>query len=203
MRPRVLVALSGSGRSLQNLISYQREHKSFELCGVISSSSKVLGVEIAKENNLEVFSAKFLRQAKASPELCHFIESKRPDLIVLAGFLKVFPTEFNSPYLNQIKVINIHPSLLPKHSGKGMYGQKVHEAVIKSEEKESGASIHEVTPVYDEGPLISQIKVPVLKEDTADSLAKRVFAAECLLYPKTIEYVLNYGLPKKPLILES
>lgn len=191
MTAKIVVALSGTGRSLRNLIDYQNKNKSFEICGVISSKEKILGVTIARESNIDVYWEKFKTQNQASPELSAWLKEKKPNLIVLAGFLKVFPTDFADTRLNSIKILNIHPSLLPKFAGKGMYGNKVHHAVLEAGEKETGASIHLVNAVYDDGPLLAQSKVPVLDGDTIDSLAARVFEAECKLYPQTIEKILR------------
>ena len=191
MDNKIIVALSGSGRSLRNLLEHQRIHKSFEICGIISSNPTALGVSIAREHEIDVYCEKFKGSSEASIDLCHWLEEKKPNLIALAGFLKRFPTKFKSPELNQIKIINIHPSLLPKFSGKGMYGSKVHRAVLAEGEKETGASIHFVNHIYDDGPLISQRKVPVLINDTEEILAARVFEAECFLYPQTIEKILT------------
>lgn len=202
---RIIVALSGKGRSLRNLLAYEKRHKSFKICGVISSSRKSLGVEIAKDHGLSVYIEKFSNNSFASSELSIWAKDQKPDLIVLAGFLKVFPTCFKIPGKEKTfyQTINIHPSLLPKFSGKGMYGKKVHEAVLRSEEEKTGASIHFVTEVYDEGPLLAQMEVPVKEGDSPEILAERVFEGECELYPRVIEDLLEKKLPQeRPLVLK-
>ena len=193
---RVVVALSGSGRTLKNLISYQKENKSFDIVGVISSNPKAYGIEIAKEHGLEVYVEKFGTSSEASSELSSWLVKKKPDLIVLAGFLKVFPTSFQNSQEEfcSYLTVNIHPSLLPKFSGKGMYGMKVHKAVLEAGENQSGASTHLVTEVYDEGPLLAQKTVSVHPEDSPEVLASRVFEAECQLYPPVIESLLEEAL---------
>ena len=195
----ILVALSGAGRSLRNLIEYAHRTDAFNIIGVISSSSKAGGLEVAREYKIDSFCEKFNNSSEASKSLTLWLREKKPNLIVLAGFLKVFPTHFYNELgeKEKYKIINIHPSLLPKYSGKGMYGQKVHEAVLKEGEKSSGASVHFVNEVYDEGPLVGQIEVPVKEFDTAISLADRVFKAECQLYPNVIEGLLYGKIPDK------
>jgi phosphoribosylglycinamide formyltransferase-1 len=111
------------------------------------------------------------------------------DFIVLAGFLWKIPIALLKAYSN--KIINIHPALLPNYGGKGMYGNKVHEAVLANKEKESGISIHYVDEIYDHGKIIFQAKCAVLENDTADSLAQRIHALEHEHYPKIIERCIN------------
>lgn len=107
------------------------------------------------------------------------------ELLCLAGFLRLLPTEV----LRQMPVLNIHPALLPKFGGKGMYGKYVHEAVIAAGEKESGCSVHRVTEVYDDGEVLLQMKCPVLPDDTPETLAARVLELEHRAYPEAIRRV--------------
>lgn len=195
MNKKIIVALSGSGRTFSNLLKHQKKHQSFEICGVITSNKNSLGAALAEKEGFEVYYEKFSMSSKASTELSNWIKAKKPSLIVLAGFLKIFPT--NLGLEENLSIVNIHPSLLPKFSGKGMYGSRIHEAVLNAKEKETGASIHFVNHVYDGGPLISQVKVPVFEADTKESIAQRVFEAECVLYPKTIEKIMTKELPLK------
>lgn len=203
MKKNIVVALSGTGRSLKNLVEYTRNSDVFQVAGVVSSSKKALGLEIAREYGIEVFYESFSKSSVASPELSCWLRKKNPDLIALAGFLKVFPTKFpgNNGEWASYKTVNIHPSLLPKFSGKGMYGQKVHEAVLQAGEDFTGVSLHFVTDVYDEGPLIAQVKVPVKENDSVSRLSSRVFEAECKLYPYVIEGLLLGSLPKKETLM--
>jgi phosphoribosylglycinamide formyltransferase 1 len=117
------------------------------------------------------------------------LDEESPSLIVLAGYLKKIPDEIVDRYRRRI--INIHPALLPKYGGKGWYGMRVHRAVIDNGDKESGCTVHYVTSVYDEGPIIAQVKVPVRKDDTAETLAQRVLNQEHLLYPKVVRFLLS------------
>ena len=107
------------------------------------------------------------------------------DLVIMAGFLRrwIFPAAYEG------RVLNIHPALLPKYGGKGYYGHHVHEAVLKAGEKESGCTVHFADHHYDRGPILVQKRVPVLPGDTPDTLAARVFEAECEAYPEAIELV--------------
>lgn len=185
-RLRVVVAVSGQGRSLGNLLRYQEQHQTFEVNGVISSNEKCAGVELARKKSLPVFTDSFKGSDFPSEGLSRWLKHVEPDIIVLAGFLKKFPTRFSDDCPGVKNILNIHPSLLPKHGGPGMYGIKVHESVLESADVETGATIHRVTEVYDQGLIVAQVKVPVMPDDTAKILAARVFDAECKLLPETI-----------------
>ena len=122
-------------------------------------------------------------------EVLHILEDMNPDLIVLAGFLWLFPSKIIAEFPDRI--INIHPALLPKFGGKGMYGNKVHEAVIEKKEKESGISIHYVNERYDEGNIIFQATTPITEEDTPESLATKIHALEYKHFPEVIKQLLQ------------
>lgn len=110
------------------------------------------------------------------------------EYVCLAGYLRLLPNEVLDNF--PMRVLNIHPGLLPKYGGKGMYGRRVHEAVIAAGEKESGCSVHLVTPVYDEGPIVMQKSCPVLPDDTPETLAERVLMLEHLAYPEALAKVI-------------
>lgn len=176
-RPRLAVLLSGSGRTLQNLIDRiadGRVHAT--IAGVGSDRDDAFGLQRALENGLE---GRTLKDASAT---WAWIEELDVDLVVLAGYLKLLPIvpEFAG------RVLNIHPSLLPRHGGKGMHGDRVHQAVLAAGDKESGCTVHLCNDRYDEGRVLLQARVPVLPGDTATALAARVFAAECEAYPAGI-----------------
>ncbi|HEX5009591.1 MAG TPA: formyltransferase family protein, partial [Planctomycetota bacterium] len=117
---------------------------------------------------------------------------ERPDLVLMAGYLVHWPPP---PELAG-RVLNIHPALLPRHGGRGLYGEHVHAAVLAAGDAESGCTVHVVDELYDHGPVVAQVRVPVLPGDTPDSLAARVFAAECDTYPRAIaQYARRLGLP--------
>ncbi len=117
------------------------------------------------------------------------LEEWKPDLIVLAGYMKKIPDIIIKKYANRI--INIHPSLLPKYGGKGYFGMNVHKAVIENGEKESGCTVHVVTNEYDSGPVLEQTRVPVFPDDTPEALQKRILVQEHLLLPKVIRQILT------------
>ena len=117
------------------------------------------------------------------------LQSRKIDLIVLAGFLWLVPGNLTRAFSG--KIVNIHPALLPKFGGKGMYGMAVHEAVIEAGEKESGITIHLIDEVYDRGKILLQVKCPVMPGDTPEALAERVHQLEYEYYPKAIEQLLG------------
>jgi phosphoribosylglycinamide formyltransferase-1 len=123
------------------------------------------------------------------------LKKERPDLIVLAGFLLKFPENILNIFLN--KVINIHPALLPKYGGKGMYGMRVHEKVVENGEKETGITIHYVNKNYDEGAIIFQESFLLSQNETAGSLAKKIHALEYEFFPKVIRELLTSKTKKK------
>lgn len=184
LKNRVAVAVSGGGRSLRNLIVKQRDY-AFEICGVVASRSDCGGAGIAKEHGLPLFVGDFApasAHATATAMYCWLMEECRADWLALAGFLKLLPVD---PAWEG-RILNIHPALLPKHGGQGMYGMRVHRAVKAAGDTYSGATIHLVSNEYDAGKIIAQSKVPLATTDTPDDIAAKVFAAECRLYPETL-----------------
>ncbi len=192
-KKKICVCISGGGRSLSNLLAQDPSISHWNVAAVISSSTQCGGNDIARAANLPLLICDFSKSnaEKAKDQVARFVSDHKIDWIVLAGFLKMFPalTSFEG------RVINIHPALLPKFGGHGMYGHHVHKAVIEAKEKKSGASVHFVNSKYDEGAVISQIKVDVTANDTPESLATRVFKAECLLLPITITALVKGDLP--------
>jgi phosphoribosylglycinamide formyltransferase-1 len=180
---RIAVGVSGGGRSLKNLIERQH-HSPYEVSYVFSSSGAVAALNIAKDAGIrvDVFNFSPAARTESGARLYQMLNALDIDLIVLAGFLKMLPT--HAAWKN--KIINIHPALLPKFGGKGMYGEKVHAAVLQANESYSGATVHFVSDQYDEGHMIAQVIVPVKPDDHVDSLSARVFAAECELLPWVI-----------------
>ena len=176
-RPRLAVLLSGSGRTLQNLldrIDDGRMHAS--IAGVGSDRADAFGLQRAMDHGLE---ARHLKDASAT---LSWLSELDADLILLAGYLRLLPIvpEFHN------RVLNIHPSLLPKFGGKGMHGERVHAAVLLAKETESGCTVHLCNERYDEGRIVLQARVPVLPGDDVKKLAARVFAAECEAFPAAI-----------------
>lgn len=183
--PRLAVLISGSGTTLQNFINRISEGRfPASLVGVVSSRMNVPGVSKAEKAGLPIVVVP--KGDRHSERVFDAIRPWKPDLVCLAGWLHLLaiPTEFEN------RVLNIHPSLLPAFGGPGMYGRHVHEAVLARGARESGATVHLADNSYDTGPIIAQARVPVLPGDTPDSLAARVFAAECELYPAAVQIVM-------------
>jgi phosphoribosylglycinamide formyltransferase 1 len=186
MTVRLAVLLSGGGRTLQNLIdeiAAGRLDAKIEV--VISSRPRVEGIERARRARIptEVIEwRRFGNDEGFSAAVTEVIERREIDLVLNAGLLRryLFPPQLEG------RVLNIHPALLPKFGGQGMYGHHVHEAVLASGDAESGCTVHIADYEYDRGPILVQKRVPVLPHDTPESLADRVFAAECEAYPEAI-----------------
>ena len=176
--PRLGVLLSGSGRTLQNLIERieQRRLLATVAC-VIADRPHAYGLRRAEAAGLPAFC---LPEPAA---IFATLRQHRVDLVCLCGYLRLLPVAADF----RDRVLNIHPALLPAHGGKGMYGQHGHRAVLAAGDRESGCTVHLCTDEYDRGPIVLQQRVPVLPGDTDATLAARVFAAECEAYPAAIE----------------
>jgi phosphoribosylglycinamide formyltransferase 1 len=186
-RLKLAVLLTGSGTTLENLFNKRDEGKlDADVAVVLSSRADAFGLERAKRRDVPgvtVERRKFVLPEEFSEAVFSAITPYKPDLICLAGFMSLLriPPEFTH------KVINVHPALLPAFGGKGYYGHKVHEAVLKHGCKVSGCTVHFVDNEYDQGPIILQKAVPVLAGDTVDALAARVQEAEREIYPQAIQ----------------
>lgn len=187
MNKQIVIFASGNGSNAENIIKHFQKTKGAEVVLVLSNKKDAKVLERAKALHVDArsFSKKELTDKNGVLEILNKID---PDLIVLAGFLLKFPEIIIDRFPN--KIINIHPALLPKYGGKGMYGSYVHEAVIKNQEPESGISIHYVNEAYDEGAIILQKKVAVSAADTSETLAQKIHALEHEWFPKTIEELL-------------
>lgn len=189
-RPRIAVAVSGSGRSLRNLIERSRDGRlQAEVVLTVADRGKIKALEISEEADVPVAllrPKKFDGPAAFSEAVFEAVEGHGCQLLVLAGFLRLLPI----PERWEGRVINIHPSLLPKHGGAGYYGDRVHAAVLESGDAESGCTVHYVDNQFDNGPPILQRRVAVRPDDTVESLAKRVFAEECEALPAAVERAL-------------
>lgn len=192
-KTKIAVLVSGGGTNLQALIDYQKnQNAAFEIVLVISNKSKAYALERAKQNNIEtvVISKKKqnLTQKEFEEEIINQIENHDIDLIVLAGFMCILSEEFTSKYPKRI--INIHPSLIPEFCGKGFYGLKVHEEVLKAGVKQTGATVHYVNEIPDGGEIIMQKKVEVKKGDTPETLQKRVMEeVEWIILPESVNKI--------------
>lgn len=178
---------SGTGSNAEAIIDYFKDNEEVKITHVLSNNPKARVLQMAKEKSIKSmdFGRKEFYQ---TDNMLQFLEENDPDLIVLAGFLWIIPEKIVRAFPN--KIINIHPSLLPKYGGKGMYGEKVHLAVLANKEKETGISIHYVNEFYDEGRLIAQFKTPIEPEDDLNSVLAKIRKLEHQNYPKVIEQLL-------------
>lgn len=183
----IVIFASGSGSNAQRIIEYFHSKKIARVKLVLSNKAKAHVLNRA--NSLEIPALSFNKQAINNGYIKTIIDDIKPDLIVLAGYLWLFPDDILNAYKN--KVINIHPALLPKYGGKGMYGMNVHNAVIAQGEKESGITIHYVTSEYDKGAIIFQATTQIDKEDTPDDLATKIHALEHEHFPQVLEKLLT------------
>ncbi len=190
---RLGVLLSGTGSTMVNLQDHiQRGEVPAEIAVVVSSRKKALGLQRAEERGLptEVLTRKpFTRDdgfdAEAySQALVEILDKYTVNLVVMAGFM----TRIADPVLERYDVVNVHPALLPMFGGEGFYGHHVHEAVLNAGVKVTGATVHFADVKYDHGPIIAQEAIPVIEDDTPDSLAERVQAVERSIYPKAIAW---------------
>jgi len=182
---RLGALLSGGGRTLLNLADViDRGDLDAEVVTVLSSREDAAGVARARDRGFAVHVAD-----GASPERDDFITNRMVadgvDLVVLCGYLRWM--RIDPPFVG--RVLNIHPALLPKYGGRGMYGDHVHQAVLETGDSESGCTVHVVDEIYDHGPVILQRRCPVHRDDTVQTLAARVFAEECIAYPEAISLV--------------
>jgi phosphoribosylglycinamide formyltransferase 1 len=187
MPSRLAVLASGRGSNLQAIVDHFDD----------LSRERVAKVVLVASNRAD--SPALIRAATSSIDIAHFnaaddgtelldlLKKHRIDLVVLAGYLKRIPSKVIREYSG--RMINIHPALLPAFGGEGMYGARVHEAVIASGAKESGVTVHLVDDDYDRGPVVAQWRIPVEPADTADKLAARVLNVEHVVYPRTVEMV--------------
>jgi len=184
---RIALFASGSGSNVENIIRYFTNSHELEFPLVISNRSDAPVHERAKK--LMIPSYVFKKNDFESGEVLKLLREKSIDFLVLAGFLLKIPENLLIAYPDRI--INIHPALLPKFGGKGMYGSHVHEAVVASGEKESGITIHFANENYDEGRIIFQARCPVLPTDSPDDVASKVHALEYEHFPRVIGEVLS------------
>jgi formyltetrahydrofolate-dependent phosphoribosylglycinamide formyltransferase len=185
---RIAIFASGAGSNAQEIINHFRDHHSIKIAIIVCNNPEAGVLKIAAKENIPALIIEKERFFRGDAYIKELTE-KNIDLIVLAGFLWKIPDSLLKAFPG--KIINIHPALLPKYGGKGMYGQAVHEAVIAAKEKESGISIHYVDELYDHGKIIFQAKCPVLENDTAESLAQRIHALEHEHYARIIEEILR------------
>lgn len=192
-KARLAVFISGGGTGLQAIIDASRRGDlAAEVVWAVSSSSKAFGLERAKKENIETFvfrTKQYETPEAATSDLLARLRERRVEYIALAGYLKLLSPEVVRAYPRRI--LNIHPGLLPRYGGPGMYGHFVHEAVLASGDKESGPTVHLVDEIFDHGRILEQVRVPVLPGDTPETLAKRVLVEEHRLYPRAIDNLIK------------
>ncbi|RUA08115.1 MAG: phosphoribosylglycinamide formyltransferase [Fusobacteria bacterium] len=181
---KIAVLVSGGGSNLQSILDNENHGKLYKVTHIIADR-ECFGIERGKQFGIEgkIFDRKLYKE-NISDEIHNFLGDK-VDLVVLAGFLSILEGKFIEE--RKEKIINIHPSLLPKFGGPGMFGMRIHRAVIESKEKESGCTVHYVDSGVDTGKIIEQIKVKVEEDDTPETLQKKVLVEEHKLLPKAIE----------------
>lgn len=186
MTVRLALLVSGGGTTLQNFLDVIAAGKlDARIEVVISSTSNAFALERARNAGIDTHVVRrrdFDTQEAFSDAVTEIIDRYEVDLILGAGYLQryIFPEKYEG------RMLNVHPGLLPSYGGKGMYGHHVHEAVIAAREKESGCSVIIADHEYDHGPTIVEKRVPVLPDDTPETLAARVFEAECEAYPEGV-----------------
>ena len=183
MKRKIAIFASGSGTNAEAIIKYFENHESIEISMILSNNPKAYVLQRAENHKIPqfVFTREMFYKKKIVDEM---MKSNGIDFIVLAGFMWLIPERFVLNFKN--KMVNIHPALLPKYGGKGMYGSHVHEAVVVNKEKESGITIHWVNAAYDEGDIIFQAKCNVDPTDTADDVANKIHKLEHVFYPRII-----------------
>ncbi|MFH1372905.1 MAG: phosphoribosylglycinamide formyltransferase [bacterium] len=190
---RIAVFLSGGGSNLQALIDGCKAGiLAGQIVWVVSSKAKAYGLTRAADEGIETFvykPKKYPSLEDAAAHLLAELKQRRVEYIALAGYLRLLPSNVVAAFRNRI--VNIHPALLPKYGGKGMFGHHVHEAVLAAGDIESGPTVHLVNEIYDEGRILAQERVPILDGDTPDSLAARVLKQEHKLYPRVLNKLIR------------
>lgn len=183
-----MIFASGNGTNAQSIIDRFADSNSIQVSLILSNNPKAKVLERATKSGIPAMSFNKFAFAKAG-QIQSILNQKKPDLIVLAGFLWKIPSFLIEDHPNNI--INIHPALLPNYGGKGMYGMNVHRSVIENKEKESGITIHYVNENYDEGAIIKQATCVISPEDTADDLAAKIHLLEQQHFAATIKELLS------------
>lgn len=183
---KIVLFASGSGTNAENIIQHFQQNQQAEVVAVFCNNPNAKVIERSENHRVPVVV--FTKDELSSENVLLKVHAFGPDLIVLAGFLLMFPMNIIKAYPN--KIINIHPALLPKYGGKGMYGMNVHRAIRENNETETGISIHYVDEHYDEGDIIFQAKVNLDGTESPEMIAQKVHALEHEHFPKVIEELL-------------
>jgi len=190
---KIVVFASGSGTNAENIIKYFAQTEIAKVVSVFTNNADAKVIERAKNHQIpvEIFSKNELLERNVLQK----IQKIDPDLIVLAGFLLKFPENIIEQYPN--KIINIHPALLPKYGGKGMYGMHIHRAIVNNKEIETGISIHYVNENYDEGGIIFQQNIALTDQDTPETVAEKIHELEQKHFPEIIHKILEENSKSK------
>jgi phosphoribosylglycinamide formyltransferase-1 len=186
-KKKIAIFASGSGSNAERIISYFADNKNVDFPFIISNKPDAYVHERAKK--LKISSYTFNKFSFENGDVLDLLYKSEVDYIILAGFLLKIPENLLKAYPD--KIVNIHPALLPKYGGKGMYGMHVHNAVVESREKESGITIHYVNEYYDEGRIIFQAKCEIISSDTPQDVAEKIHALEYEYFPRVIEKAFN------------
>lgn len=184
---KLVILASGSGTNAENIVKFFASDKDVEICAILSNKSDAY--VLTRAENLGIKHSSFTKAEFNDGTVTEMIKGMNPDLVILSGFLLQVPASMVEAFPHAI--INIHPALLPKFGGKGMYGDRVHEAVVAAGETESGITIHYIDENYDQGTTIFQAKCTVLPTDTPHDVAVKVHALEYEWFPQIIKRCLN------------
>ncbi len=181
-KPNIILFCSGNGSNAKAIIAYAQQQQTFTVSAIFCNNKNAGIIPWANANSIDLVL--FTRVEFSEENFINKVKQYRPELIVLAGFLLQVPTYLINAYTN--KIVNIHPALLPKYGGKGMYGHYVHEAVKANKETESGITIHLVNEHYDEGEILKQVTVTLTEADSPETIAQKVLKLEHEWYAKVI-----------------
>lgn len=185
---RVSVFISGRGTNLKSIINFSKRKSSpFKVVLIITNNKNAKGINFAKKNKIKYLFVNYKNKNNAESKILINLKNNNINFICLAGFMKILSKKIINTYKN--KILNIHPSLLPKYKG-----LNTHKRVIKNKEKFTGCTVHLVNSKLDEGKIILQKKVRILKKDNENSLSKRVLKIENLIYPRAIKKFINSNL---------
>jgi phosphoribosylglycinamide formyltransferase-1 len=197
MKKTINIALfaSGSGSNVENIYNFFKNNNSINISCILCNNPNAYVLERAANLGIDAFV--FSREDFKNPKIItSYLKLRSISLIVLAGFLWLVPEYLINEYPSSI--INIHPALLPKYGGKGMYGMSVHKAVFDNKEKETGITIHYVNNNYDEGQILFQKSVEIYSSDTPESIAEKVHKLEYEYFPKVIENLSKFKMTQMP-----
>ena len=183
---KLVLFASGSGSNVENIANYFGENSEVKVAAVFTNKTDAGVIERCKRLGIPCYS--FTNAAYLDASFIDVVKSFSPSLIVLAGFLKKISPSFVKAFEN--KIVNVHPALLPKFGGKGMYGMNVHKAVVSAGEIETGITIHRVDEIYDNGTVVAQFRVRLDGTETPEEVAQKVHELEYQYFPKTIESLL-------------